>query len=247
MNEPCVLIVGGSPERPSPELLRRLSERCSYCLACDSGADACLAAGVHIDELVGDDDSLSPEALRYAIDGGARRKLFPMDKDKVDLALALDILQERGVSNAIVSGVSGGRPDHALAAVGAVARAPRIACVIEENDFSCIVLHASGESQGVARACESSSASACPHIWRANADDLGKTVSVIAPLGASVVSESGMRWDVDRGRIEALDDLGVSNVIERIPAWVEVHEGTALVYVLRNRIVKHALDGVEAR
>ena len=89
-----VLVVGGSPARPAPELLTRLVADADAVVACDSGADACRAAGVRLSALIGDNDSLDPLSLRYARDQGACERGFSPDKDQADLGLALQYVRQ---------------------------------------------------------------------------------------------------------------------------------------------------------
>lgn len=217
------LVVGGSPEAPSPALLRRLAAEADAVFVCDGGADACERAGIVPDVLVGDNDSVSQSGLRFARAAGVREVGFPMDKDSVDLRLAVRVAREACpcLETLTFTGVSGGRPDHALAVFGILARACDMRPVCEEDGFCFHVLSPEGASRLDLPAC-----------------DVGRTLSVIAPLDSAVVSEGGMRWDVSHARLAPLDDLGVSNVVERTPAFVEVHEGVAFAILLRERIEK---------
>lgn len=228
---PRVLVVGGSPERPSPQLLRALALQADLVVACDSGADACRAAGVAVDALVGDDDSVTPAGLAYARSTARDELAYPMDKDEVDLALAVEWARRLDPAplDVTFTGVSGGRADHALVVLGVAARAADLAPAIEEDGASMRVLSPAGEPR-----------------WRLSPGDAGRTLSVVALLGPAVVSESGMRWGLDHARLEPLSDLGVSNVVESEGASVEVHEGVALVCLLRERVEKGPL-GVRAR
>ena len=219
-----VLVVGGSPERPRPELLRALALQADLVVACDSGADACRSAEVLVDAIVGDEDSVSDGGLAYARAAGAQELTFPEDKDAVDLALALEWVRENvpDVLDVTLTGVTGGRADHGLAALGLAARAADLCPAVEENDASCRVLSPAGRPE-----------------WAFAPSDRGRTASVVALLGPAVVSERGMRWDLDRATLEPLGDLGVSNVVESNEgAAVEVHEGVALVCLLRDRVTK---------
>lgn len=217
------LIVGGSPEAPEPALLRGLAVGADLVVACDAGADACRAAGIGIDVLIGDDDSVSASGLAYARARVRDELVFPMDKDDVDLGLALRWVRERcpSVGECVLTGICGGRTDHALAAVGLLARAADLRPRVEENGASMRVLAPQG----------------C-FTWNFSAADVGRTVSVLALLGPAVVSEVGMRWNLDRGRLEPLSDLGVSNVVTDAGARVTVHEGVVLATALRARVVK---------
>ena len=218
-----VLVVGGSPERPEPALLRRLAGEADLVIACDAGADACRAARVRVDVLIGDDDSVSAEGLAYARGLVRDELLFPMDKDDVDLGLAIRWVREHcpRACALVATGVSGGRTDHALAVLGLLARAADLAPCVEENAAAMHVLSPEGAS-----------------TWEFAPEDLGCTVSVVALLGNACVSETGMRWNLDHATLPALSDLGVSNVIEDAAARVTVHEGTALVVALHERVVK---------
>lgn len=221
-----VLVVGGSPEAPAPGLLRLLADQADLVVVCDAGADACRAAGVPVDVLVGDDDSVSVEGLAYARACARDELVFPMDKDDVDLGLALRWVRERcpAVCACTFTGVSGGRTDHALAVLGLLARFADLCPRVEENDVSMRVL--------APRGC---------FTWNFSPEDVGRTASVVALTGPAVVSESGMRWNLDRAVLEPLSDLGVSNVVEEPGAHIDVHEGTALVTLLRRRVVKESL------
>ena len=220
-----VLVVGGSPERPTAELVRRLAAETDLVVACDAGADACLAASVAVDVLIGDADSASTEALAWARSTALSEEAFPMDKDDVDLGLAVAWVRRwcPGARELVFTGVSGGRADHALAVVGILARAADMAPWVEENTMVMRVLAPVGCS-----------------CWQFAPADVGRTASVIAPMGEAVVSERGMRWDLDYAPLAPLSDLGVSNVVEHEGAGVTVHEGVALVCLLRDRIVKES-------
>lgn len=217
------LIVGGSPERPPVELLRALRARCGYTVACDAGADSCLLAGVPVDVFLGDDDSVSPEGLRFARSTARLEETYPTDKDDVDTGLAVAWVRARRpeTSEIVLTGVSGGRTDHALAVLGIAARAADLRPTIEEGRSVSRILAPGGRRS-----------------WRFSPGDEGRTVSVVSLSPTSVVSESGMRWNLDRAGLEFLSDRGVSNVVESAAACVEVHEGLVLVSMLRAREAK---------
>jgi hydroxymethylpyrimidine/phosphomethylpyrimidine kinase len=229
---PCAdgraLVVSGSPCAPSPSLVRELASRAKLVVAVDSGADACLSAGVRVDALVGDGDSLSPEALAHVRACNALELGFPMDKDDTDLGLALAWLTgckgERGIGHVSVLGALGGRVDHELGALGVLARVDGLAVDIVDDAQHAHMLSADSRAR-----------------VDFGPEQAGCTLSVLALVGPAVLSESGMRWNLDRATLQPLDDLGVSNVIEEEGAYVEVHSGRVLVVVQRQRIQKGSL------
>ena len=218
-----MLVVGGSPERPAPELLRRLAAEADLVLACDAGADTCRAAGVGVDVLVGDADSATPEGLEHARAHTRIELSFPAEKDDTDLGLALRWVRERalGPEGLVLTGVTGGRPDHALAVLGLLVRNADLAPRVEENAVQMRVLSPAGAP-----------------TWEFGESDQGRTVSALALLGPAVVTERGLHWNLDRAELPPLSDLGVSNVIESPGASVTCHDGALLVIAPRERVVK---------
>lgn len=242
-----VLVVGGSPEAPGPDLLRRLVRAADAVVAVDHGLDALLAAGCRCDVFCGDADSVSPAAFQLvaaaedtsgaggttvargepgaegvptgadAAPGapgriGAVERYNPA-KDYTDLSLALRAVRTRwSAARLTCTGLAGGRPDHALAALGQLASWG--SCVAwEEEGFSGRILHA-GEA------------------WEL-ADVQGRTFSFVPLASGTVVSEQGMRWLLDHRRTELLSDLGISNVIEAPLARIVCHEGALAAWCLR--------------
>ena len=65
------------------------------------------------------------------------------------------------------------------------------------------------------------------------ADCVGATVSLVALSPHSVVSASGMRWNLDHARFQALDDLGVSNVVVDADSGVRCDEGCLAAFLFK--------------
>ena len=95
-------------------------------VAADSGASAALAAGVTVDIVVGDMDSIDGELLERIERGGARIERHPTTKDATDLELAIDAAIATGATRVEVIGGHGGRVDQSFANAFALA-APRYA------------------------------------------------------------------------------------------------------------------------
>lgn len=106
-----VVFAGGDP---MPWDARALVPAGAYVIAADSGLHQAQAMGVHVDEVIGDFDSVSPDALRAAEVDGARIERFPAAKDQTDLELALRRAVEEAGAEVVVIGGHGGRLDHLL-------------------------------------------------------------------------------------------------------------------------------------
>ena len=220
-----VLVVGGSPETASPELVARLAAGADAVVAVDRGLDALLAAGRGCDLFCGDADSVSTEgaALMRAAEAGegfthsdvprvAEVERYNPHKDDTDLGLALRAIGERWPgAELLCTCLTGGKPDHFLAVLGRLAiwDAP---ISIEEDGFSARILHTSDAWELLGRA--------------------GDRFSFIPLSPEAIVSESGMEWTLDRKPVPLLSDLGISNVLHQ-DATITCHEGTLVAYVFR--------------
>ena len=208
------LVVGGAPHACSPELLARLAREADVVAAVDRGLDACRAADLLPDVLIGDADSATPESLAWAREARVEEIAFPVEKDDTDLGLALAWAKAH-VERVIVSCVSGGRPDHALAVYGCLARHVALMPRIIEDDFECRIL----------------SAEHAP-AWELGESARGMTFSFTALSAEAVVSEHGMHWELDHRRVGCLFDLGISNVVTTGSARIDVHEGIVAAFLL---------------
>ena len=220
-----VLVVGGSPEVASPDLVGRLVDAVDAVVAVDCGLDALLAAGRGCDLFCGDADSVGAEgaALVRAAEAGERGtdpdaprvaevERYNPHKDDTDLGLALRAIEARWPGAELVcTCLTGGKPDHFLAVMGRLAGwdAP---VTFEEEGFSARILH-SGNS------------------WEL-AGRTGDRFSFIPLSPEAIVSETGMEWELDRKRVPLLSDLGISNVLHE-DATITCHEGTLVAYAFR--------------
>ena len=88
-------------------------------VAADGGAHGAAQAGIAVDELVGDLDSIAPDRLAALEASGASIEAWPRDKDASDTELAVRAaLRHRPGRIVILGALGGSRLDHALANVG---------------------------------------------------------------------------------------------------------------------------------
>jgi thiamine pyrophosphokinase len=102
----------------------------AYVIAADSGLDHADHLGIAVHRVVGDFDSVTPDALDAAEATGARIDRYPTAKDATDLELALDAARANA-SRIVVVGGDGGRLDHLLGTallLGSAAYADRQIC-----------------------------------------------------------------------------------------------------------------------
>jgi thiamine pyrophosphokinase len=178
-------------------------------VAVDGGADAARAAGVRVDLLVGDLDSVTSETLAALEADGVPIERHPEDKRDTDGALALRHAAKD--DEVLFLGAGGGRPDHALASLHHLARAG-----------------ASARAWAI---------DAGATTWVVTPDrplrlDLpaGALLSAL-PFGGRVegVTYDGLRWPLVDATMETGDPYGVSNECLAPPQRVSVRRGTLLV------------------
>ncbi|MGE9990622.1 thiamine diphosphokinase [Paratractidigestivibacter faecalis] len=219
-----VLVVDGSPEPSSPELVARLAAEADYVVCADGGAAACRAAGVAPDVFCGDADSASADDADWARAAAKTDIRFPAEKYATDLSLALDCArheatrQSRALSLTLTC-ASGGRPDHALAVVGLLAGLAQegAACARLVEDASELrVLAPVGQAE-----------------WRLGPDACGQTFSAVAVAPNTRIDEKGLKWELADKPMELLADLGISNVVVDADACVTCRSGAVAAFLLR--------------
>jgi thiamine pyrophosphokinase len=181
--------------------------------------------------LIGDLDSISPEALARATAGGTHVLRHPTDKDLTDLGLALDhVLEylctpdgagdgaERGVDegdvtrpvDVLVVGGHGGRSDHLLGNALLLA-APRYAPLRLTAWWGTDVLHVVRDTLEMT-------------------GESGATVSLLAVHGpARGVTSEGLTFPLDDADLEPGSPLGISNTLAAAHARVRLTDGVLLV------------------
>ncbi len=180
-------------------------------IAADGGARHALDLRLHLDALVGDLDSISPDqAARFAEDGIQliRRSA---EKDETDLELALLHAFEGGANEAIVLGAAGGRLDMTVANV-------------------LLLLHPSLVRRRVSLWVGSQTAYLLHPPGGAIGGEAGDTVSLI-PWGGDArgVTTHGLSFPLDDETLTSGPARGVSNRITTPPAGVDLASGALLV------------------
>jgi thiamine pyrophosphokinase len=166
------------------------------------------------DLVVGDLDSISREGESFLLDSSIELVRVPSMKDFTDIQLALGTAAGRGAANVGLTGVSAGRIDHELGVLGACAGMGKLAPTIIEDDRRVAFLDAEGRA-GL-------------HLHELGAS-VGDEFSVIALSEDARVSESGVRYPLDEGRLSILDPRGVSNVVAEDDSAVSVSSGRVAV------------------
>ena len=197
--------------RASPGLVRARLPAGATVVAVDAGAEACRAAGVVPDRLVGDMDSVTPGTLRFFEARGVPLERYPERKRDTDAALALAGLREHG--EVLFLGPGGGRVDHALANLHLLVAASAWARAWSVDEDAEV--HVATPERPVRLALP-----------------VGALLSVL-PFDARCegIGYEGLRYHLEDATMDAGDPYGVSNVCEAPLQRVGVRRGRLLVVV----------------
>ena len=106
-----VTVIAGGPDI-DPHVAFDVAQGSDLVICADSGADIALKAGLKIDKVVGDLDSISSDAFDYLKAHDIPVEVFPVQKDMTDTELVLRSLSHDDEIRLICS--MAGRPDHML-------------------------------------------------------------------------------------------------------------------------------------
>lgn len=180
-----------------------------YVIAADSGLDHASAAGIPVDLIVGDLDSISPAGLAAATEANIPIEQHARDKDATDLELSLGAAVRYGAERIVIVGGGGGRVDHLLANA-MLLTSPAWADV----DVEWLL----GPAHILAIRHEATIDGA--------PGDLLTLLAVGEP--ADGVSTEGLRFELENDVLLASSTRGVSNVFVSSRATVRVQHGVVL-------------------
>lgn len=195
-------IVGGGPECVFPE---RIPEG-TYIIAADSGYDKCAAAGITPHLVIGDMDSIKGIAA-----GDIPVKKAPAEKDDTDVLLAVKTAFEADCGSFWLTGVTGGRAGHSMAAVGALE-------YIHSRGGKGVILYGGGKITLCGEG---------KHIFENGADY--SYISVFALTDRAEVSMRGLKYGGEGMTLERTFPVGVSNEFSAKYGEIEVYKGKILV------------------
>jgi thiamine pyrophosphokinase len=205
-SDEVVVVAGGGP--PDPSVTDRLA-RDAFVIAADSGLEHAGALGLEVAVVVGDMDSVDPDALTAAAEAGTRVERHPEAKDATDVELALNLALARQPRRVVVVTGEGDRLDHALAVVLLLA-SPRTAGVAVEGWIGRAHLTVVRDRAD---------------LWGATGD----LVTLLALHGAAVgVTTEGLLYPLEGETLEPGSSRGVSNEMLADHASVRVRSGVVV-------------------
>lgn len=207
-SQPRRVIVLAGGEWARPRLVRPLATDARV-IAADGGLELAGALDLDVDLVVGDLDSVDPTQLAEVAAAGARIERHPVDKDRTDLAIALDAVAADGPAQVTVIGGHGGRLDHLLAGVSLLASPAYAALSITALMGPAIVTVIRDAAELIG--------------------EPGELISLVPIHGAAAgVTTRGLRFPLTDGELSAGSSQGVSNVFAEEIAQVRRSAGVLL-------------------
>lgn len=204
-DRPAIIIAGGDMHT-SPAVAPG-----TIVVAADSGYDHAVAAGLDVDLLIGDLDSISSEGLAHATDHGVRIERHEREKDLTDLELATQAALALGATSIEIHGGEGGRIAHLLGVALGMA-----------TDIAGDLPLSWHTRTGVVRVVSPSGTLTLD-------GSVGTQVSII-PIGdVTGVATTGLRWSLDGDDLPSGTSRGLSNEITDPHPTVAVETGYAFV------------------
>jgi len=109
MDKYALILAGG--DEVGKSLIARYIKESDFVIGADKGAETAYKYNFKIDLVVGDFDSIDQDILK---EFKSKIRRYPIEKDKTDLELAIDIIIEKKYNNIIILNALGSRLDHTM-------------------------------------------------------------------------------------------------------------------------------------
>jgi thiamine pyrophosphokinase len=203
-------------DEPGPDDLKLLSA-CDAIVCADGAAQTLLKSNHPPTVIVGDMDSLKPDAYKWADALDIPMERHKPDKDQTDGELALEKALGLGATSLLFLGGHGGRSAMFLSNLKLLRK-----CHDKGLEASMV---GRGESLRYIGAGQE-------HVW---AGRTGATLNLLSIDGDAVISLEGTVFDLKEATLARKDSKGVSNKIAKDAAKLRVHSGVVLAVVERKK------------
>ena len=206
--EPSILILANG-DWTDETRLRSVFAHASYTIATDGAWTKAQRLGLHVDTVIGDLDSLTPDEAARA-EATTQVLSYPTEKDWTDLELAIDLALTMSPKCIVIYGALGDRLDHSLTAVFLLEKVAVRGVPIE--------LISGYETAWFV-----------PDELVLSDVQAGDRVSLLPISDEAVVSTDGLRYALRDEVLARAASRGVSNVVESVPVRISVQSGQLLV------------------
>lgn len=191
---------------PSPEVVQSLAGQAGHVIALDGALARCEELDLHADVLLGDMDSVKPEALTAFVERGGEVVERPA-QDANDLSKGLAYLEALGADACTVMGATGGDPQQEWANL--------LSCAASSLEITCI---APNHAYRFLR----------PGINHSIEFEQGAEFSLFALPDATGVQLKGASFALNDGRLE-MGSRGLHNVAAERVVHLSYSEGCLML------------------
>lgn len=202
-----LILANGNP--PPRALLVRERRNAMYFICADGGANTAARYDVCPDVIIGDLDSVTDETLRFFPEV---ERIRQREQESTDMEKALRWCIAHGVDDVTVLGATGGRLDHAVGNLSALAKfAPRLSIRFVDDV---------GEIRFVGRRCR-------PALLP------GTIISLLPLARCTGVVTRGLKWNLHHETLQLGKRESTSNIVRARNASISVARGSLLLFILR--------------
>ena len=199
----CFVFGAGRPPENPPKIAAE-----DFVIAADGGYTFIKKAGIRVDALIGDFDSLDAGSIREK--GSLFVQRLPVEKDRTDMLAALQYGLERGYSRFHIYGGTGDRLDHTIANIQCLGFLAGHGARGYLHDGGPVATAIRGEIRLASRR--------------------RGVISIFAIGGpAEGVWIQGLKYELSNARLTCDFPLGVSNAFTGRPVYIKAERGTLLV------------------
>lgn len=206
----AVLVCNGSIDT---KFLYSFISEGDFIIAVDGGANKLIKTNFRPDVIIGDMDSISKNSLKKF--RSVKKIVFPREKDKIDLELAIDYCIEKKFSEIIILGAIGTRADMTITNIFALMQIPKKinAKIIHENQEIYLIPKKRFSVEGIP----------------------GEKISLFAIKGDVVgLTLKGFKYELKNFRLKFGIGIGLSNEFKNKKAWITSKDGILLCVHFRN-------------
>ncbi|MGD0036716.1 MAG: thiamine diphosphokinase [Bacteroidota bacterium] len=202
----CTLILAnGKP--PSKRLFQKFLAAADRFLCADGGANTAARFGHAPDLIIGDLDSTEKETLAVFSHVDVKKL---KDQNSTDLEKALTAAVRKKCKEIVVLGATGGRLDHAIGNLSALAKFSRKAHITFVDEIGIFI--------------------AVNHSLELSLP-IGTIISLLPLSRCSGIVTKGLKWNLKNESLELGVRESTSNVIVSSPADIKVRKGSLIAFV----------------
>lgn len=209
MDKYALIISGG--DVVSKKVVSKYAAKADYIIGADKGAETAYKYNLDLDIVLGDFDSINPEILEKL---NCEIIKHPVEKDKTDLELSLDVLIEKSYKKIIVLNALGNRIDHTMGNLFLLEKYEDVDIRIIDNFTEIFIMKNN----------------------KVVIEDRRDYILSIIPINKKIRIEKlkGVKYPLDKKDVKRGSTLCISNIINQRECLISISEGKAFIIITNN-------------